>query len=213
MPVAQPTYQELVDQIRELKAENEALRKRIAGLEAELRRLTGETDGTGGATAAREVPAFVRPARAKKRRRKRGRQPGHEGACRPVPDRIDRTEDVPAPDRCPRCDEALEPVDRIHEQVVEEIPPVEPQVVRYCFHGARCPRCRQVHFGYHPDVLPGSPLGMQVMLFVAFRQACMTRSERLGIVSCPPTMAWRTADAIRNDKCTSRLARDRSPTF
>ena len=47
---------------------------------------------------------------------------------------------------------------------------------------------------------------------VCLRQACMTRFEHPGTVGCQRLMAWRTADAIHDDKGSSRRARGTSPT-
>lgn len=120
-----PSYEELVALIAEL-------RQRIAVLEAEL--------AEARQVAARQAAPFRRREQLKKpaeEQKSPGRKPGHEGHARAIPARIDQAHEVPLA-CCPQCQGALENVRR-REQVVEELPPVEPLRVKLITYTGECP--------------------------------------------------------------------------
>jgi len=80
--------------------------------------------------------------------RKRGAPVGHPSWSRRVPDHIDETVRVPAPQRCPHCQcESLAGSPDIHEQLQEDIL-LQPRtrVICYQHDTAWCPNCRRTVF-------------------------------------------------------------------
>lgn len=79
-----------------------------------------------------------------------GRKKGHQASYRRVPEPMDRHVEVPfdtAPEAdsalCPHCGGRLERVRPI-EQIVEELPPVEPEVIRLVSYRGCCSQCGSV---------------------------------------------------------------------
>jgi len=122
----QPTYEELLALVTEL-------RERIKTLEAEL--------AEAKQAAARQAAPFRRREQLKKvagQKKPPGRPPGHEGQFRPAPAVVHEEHEVSLP-CCPQCQEPLDHIRR-REQIVEELPPVEPLRVRLITYEGCCPR-------------------------------------------------------------------------
>jgi transposase len=130
--------------IEELRAEIKRLKERIESLEQENRRLREELERTQqqmarqAAPFRREEPKKIPPDRQKSP----GRKPGHPGSYRKEPDHIDQTIELPLAG-CPHCSGRLTNIVRM-EQIIEEIPPVRPHVVKVITYRARCPVCGPV---------------------------------------------------------------------
>lgn len=131
--------QELASQV----AENGQLRQQIRQLLArveELERL-----------AVRQAAPFRRPDKDKKplpEHHKPGRPMGHPGSCRPVPPQIDQQIEIPLP-ICPRCGAATENLQR-REQIIEDLPPIRPQVTRLITYYGICRQCGHEMASRHP---------------------------------------------------------------
>lgn len=113
-----------------LLEENEQLRRRVQELER---------------AAARQAAPFRRAAAKKKpaqEHKRPGRVKGHAPAWRAEPDRLDETIDVPL-DRCPRCGGPVHAVSRL-EQIIEEIAPIRPRVVKLVTYHGECRCCGEV---------------------------------------------------------------------
>lgn len=134
----------------------DALLKRIAELEKKVDSLQNENTLLRSQlellqrTNARQAAPFRRrdsqkvPDAEKKRP---GRKPGHPGSCRAVPEHVDQ-EIEKTLDGCPKCGGPLcacHPV----EQFIEEIPIVQPRVVRLVTWQGKCQNCGDVH-STHP---------------------------------------------------------------
>ena len=135
--------------IEELQTQNKRLSKRIEQLEQENRQLREQLEKTQGA-ALRQAGPFRRDERSKvppEQQKPPGRKPGHPGSCRREPEQIDETVEVHL-DACPRCGGPVEDCRRL-EQVIEEIPPLKPRVVRVITYIGRCRRCGEVR-SQHP---------------------------------------------------------------
>jgi len=77
--------------------------------------------------------------------KRRGAPPGHPGWQRAKPERVDRSVHVDAPNTCPHCrHEGLEPVEKTHVQIQEDIV-LQPRTVvtEYIHQKAFCPICRR----------------------------------------------------------------------
>jgi transposase len=77
----------------------------------------------------------------KEKPKKPGRPEGHEAALRPppAPREISEVIDVPL-DHCPGCGGPIEDV-QSHEQVVTDLPPIQPVSKKYVTHSGWCRRC------------------------------------------------------------------------
>ena len=129
------------ERIAELERENAELRarldealKRIAELTKELeewkrghrerrRRRCSRPEGQRGATG-----------------RGPGRPSGAKGSNRPVPERIDATEEYPLPQVC-ACGGAVEATGEEQSTVVQDLPPIKVHNVRHIAPVGRCTRC------------------------------------------------------------------------
>ena len=119
----------------QLADDNERLKKRLEELERE---------------AARQAAPFRRRKEKKvdpAKKKRPGRKPGHRGARRAVPDRVDQEIEVPLT-CCPGCAGELHNLTPL-TQYIEEIPPVRPQVTRLVTWWAKCPTCGEVR-STHP---------------------------------------------------------------
>jgi hypothetical protein len=152
-------------------ARNQVLEKRVA-------ELTGQLDRRPPAP----VPAFVKPNAAVKTRQRPGRKAGHEAAHRPLPQKIDRHVEVPAPrdsqDRpsCPQCHTQLSEV-REHRRIVEDIIPA--QVVVTCYHttSGYCPSCRQPIETRAPEQPPAADVPQAQIGLNALATAALLRVQ------------------------------------
>jgi transposase len=130
--------------IGELRAEVKRLKERVEFLEQENRQLREELE-KAQQQMARQAAPFRREERKKippDKHKPAGRQSGHLGSYRKAPDHIDETIELPLV-RCPHCSGPLTDIERL-EQIIEEVPPVRPHVVKVITYHARCPRCGRV---------------------------------------------------------------------
>jgi transposase len=121
-----PNCQQLLAELERLRAQLEEARKRIAALEAEVRR------------GRRSAAPFSRGEPIPGRRPGRGR---FRYRSRPPEEAIRETVEVPL-EACPECGGPLE--DRAtHEQVQVDIPEVRPVITRFRTESGYCRRCRK----------------------------------------------------------------------
>lgn len=128
------------------------LEKRIEKLEAENAKLRGRLEESEQA-GKRQAAPFSK-GDPKKDPKKPGRKPGKDygkRAFRPRPEKVDRVVDVPLEQTCcPDCGGELGN-ERIEEQFVTDIPPVEPVVTQFNVHCANCCECGRHVQGRHPE--------------------------------------------------------------
>src|SRR5512135_2236217 len=114
-----------------------------------------------------QTPPYVKPARQGRARPKGGR-PGHPGHRRPTPTRSDRREEH-ALSACPRCRGPVRPCRGARTRVIEAIPAgITPVVTAYTIHRSWCPNCRAHVEPVVPDALPGSSIGLRVVVLSAW---------------------------------------------
>lgn len=126
------------------------LRRRLADKERENQALRQELE-----KLRKEIEEWKRGFRERGKRRcskaegkpkgsgkRPGRKAGHQGASRPVPDRIDRTQEHPASHVC-ECGGATEETDEVESTVVQDIPPVKVENVKHVAPVRRCRRCNR----------------------------------------------------------------------
>lgn len=134
---------QLVEQNGQLVQTVARLTDRVEQLTLELGQLRGQLEQAQGA-AARQAAPFRREERLKKSPEdcgKPGRAVGHAGAHRRTPP-IDHHQEVPLA-CCPQCGGAIHGVHPV-EQIIEEIPPVQPVVYKIVTYRATCDRCGEV---------------------------------------------------------------------
>jgi len=157
------TYEDLLAQVERLRAENTALKQRLAELEAEkatvAQRLTVLEAALKEALAQLEAArrAGKRPAAPFSRGQPQaspkppGRKQGHPPAQRPKPKWVDRVVEVRLNrTTCLACGgELIDHTVQVQYQV--EIPPVQPVVTQFSIEVARCRACGQRAQARHPD--------------------------------------------------------------
>jgi transposase len=114
-----------------------------------------------------QTPPYAKPA-GKGRSKPKGARPGHPGRRRPPPPRIDRREEHTLP-ACPRCHGPVRPCRTPRTRVIEDIPAdITPVVTEHTVHRYGCPHCRDTVEPVVPDALPGSTIGLRVVVLSAW---------------------------------------------
>lgn len=118
-------------------------------------------------TPSSQVPPFKKPNSATRRKKSPGRKPGHEGARREKPPRIDRTEEHTL-ERCPDCGGPVAPPSETRSRVIEDIPQVQPEAVEHIIPRCYCSNCRKLVEPVVPDAMPQAQLGHRVVALSAW---------------------------------------------
>ena len=157
------TYEDLLAQVERLRAENTALKQRLAELEAE--KATVAQRLTVLEAALKEALAQLEAARRAGKRQAApfsrgqpqanpkppGRKQGHPPAQRPKPSRVDRVVEVKLNrTTCLACGGELGD-HRAQVQYQVEVPPVQPVVTQFNIEVARCAQCGQRAQARHPE--------------------------------------------------------------
>jgi transposase len=164
-----PNCQQLLTELERLRAQLEEARKRIAALEAEVRR-----GRRSAAPFSRDEP--------KPDPKPPGRRPGRgpfRYRSRPPEEAIQETVEVPL-EACPACGGPLE--DRAtHEQVQVDIPEVRPVIPRFRTESGYCRRCRKRVRSRHPRQVSSATGAAGVSLGPRARALAADLKHRLGI--------------------------------
>lgn len=118
------------------------------------------------ATPSGMTPVYLKPS-ARRRRKPPGRKPGHAGAYRRAPERIDERHEHFLRN-CPHCGTAVGESIRAHTRLIEEIPKVSPLVSAHTVHGYWCSQCKKVVAPKVTEALPRSTLGVRFVLYTAW---------------------------------------------
>lgn len=119
------------------------------------------------ATPSGQTPPYVKPA-AKGRAKAKGAKPGHPGHRRPRPTRIDHREEHRL-SACPKCHGPVRPCRSSRTRIIEDIPAdITPVVTKHTIHRFWCPQCRDTVEPLVPDALPGSTIGLRVVVLSAW---------------------------------------------
>lgn len=112
------------------------------------------------------VPVYQKPTKGK-----RGKQPGakqgHPGSRRQVPERIDWQAEHRAK-CCPDCGGRLKRCGETRTRYIEDIPDIRPEVTEHTIHRDWCPNCKKKVEPPVADALPGSTLGLRVLVLSAW---------------------------------------------
>lgn len=232
------------DRIAELEAELVAKDVRIAALEAELvakdRRIVAlEQQGASLAKQVAELleksrqnssnsqrpPSSDSPEQRRQRRnkdkkkkaqaaRKRGGQPGHQGAHRELvpPEKVSKFVDL-FPSECENC---WKPLPRVLDSSAKryqltEVPPIEPHTTEWRRHAVTCRCCGyRTRAAYDETQIPASPFGPRLMAIMALltgvyhlgrRRAVDLLSDVVGVrvsLGALSTVEGRVGDAVQS---------------
>lgn len=139
----------------------------VFALLALAQRVAPTNHGPSPTTPSGMTPVYQKPA-AKGRRKKPGRQTGHPGSRRPPPTQIDRHVEHRL-DACPQCHGPVSPCRSTRTRLIEDIPEdITPVVTEHTIRRYWCARCRQTVEPTVPDALPGSTLGLRVLVLSAW---------------------------------------------
>ena len=112
-----------------------------------LAQMAGNNSQTSASDESPSTPSGMKPPYkkppTKRRGKKPGAKPGHPGARRQIPDRIDLRETHRA-DRCPDCDGKLNRCDETRTRYTEDIPEnISPKITEHTIHRDWCPNCKK----------------------------------------------------------------------
>jgi len=164
--------------IEELKAENVALKARVAELEEKLR-----TSSSNSSKPPSSDPPWAKKQSTRERnkgKRKRGAQKGHEGKARTLlpPEEVDRFVDCPPPNGCDCGGCVVVNGEVVERKQVFELPKVKAHVTEYRFLQGICEGCGKHHRAEIPDGVPGSMLGPRATALVGVLSGKYRMSKR-----------------------------------
>lgn len=114
-----------------------------------------------------QTPPYQKPI-GKGRAKPKGAKPGHPGHRRPAPPRIDRHEEHTL-SACPVCHGPVRPCRSSRARIIEDIPAdITPVVTEHTIHRSWCPHCKDAVEPTVPDALPGSTIGLRVVVLSAW---------------------------------------------
>lgn len=114
-----------------------------------------------------QIPPYAKPA-AKGRAKPKGAMAGHPGHRRPAPTRVDRREEHTL-SACPACHGPVKTCRGSRTRIIEDIPAdITPVVTEHTIHRSWCPQCRATVEPTVPDALPGSTIGLRVVVLSAW---------------------------------------------
>ena len=123
--------------------------------------------GTDPSAPSGQTPPYSKPT-AKGRAKAKGARHGHPGQRRPSPPRIDRHE-THSLDACPKCHGPVNPCRGSRVRVIEDIPAdITPVVTEHTIPRYWCPHCKTTVEPAVPDALPGSTIGLRVVVLSAW---------------------------------------------
>lgn len=160
-----------------------AMQQRISDLEAKVRDLEArlKLNSTNSSKPPSTDPiGMKRKPPAPPSKRKRGGQPGHRKAQRPLvpPDRVDETIHC-KPTSCRRCAHVLAGEDSeplIHQ--VAELPKIQPIVTEYRLHRLACEHCGETTCGTLPAGVPAGCFGPYLQAVLAMLAGAYRLSKR-----------------------------------
>ncbi len=167
---------QLRDLLADLLANQVQLRAQLADTQAQLAAVEAERQDTRQELVDLKRKPFTARSRSDdtKVAKPRGRAAGHAGSSRHRPSRIDQTQLIPAPERCPDCDTTFSGIGTTRERVVEDIVLVRPTVItKYVIERRWCPKCRSYHEDAVTAALPRHRLGLHVLLFVVYQKVAL----------------------------------------
>jgi len=138
----------------------------------ELARMLAHAEGKCASLSSPATPSGMRPVHQKPATRKRGKKPGrqagHAGSRRALPERIDQRK-LHRARCCPHCQGRLKRCAGTRTRFTEDIPAdITPIVTEHTIHRDWCPHCKKSVEPVVPDALPGSQIGNRVLTLSAW---------------------------------------------
>ncbi len=163
--------------IAKLTGQVDALRRRVAELEEQLRRSSRNSSKPPSSDGPAVAPRPRKPSTG----RKPGGQPGHEQHQRElVPAEEVRNVVECIPEHCGHCGARLHGRDPDpHRHQVTHLPPVEPVTDEYRQHVLSCSQCGGSTTGQLPAGVPTGAFGPSVVAVVAVLMGAYRQSKRL----------------------------------
>jgi hypothetical protein len=198
------------EQILALVSERDELRAQLQQAKHKLLALEEKLEQTARRAFRQAAPFRLSDERRHKAPRRPGRRAGHPGCYRPKPARIDQRVKVPL-QACPRCQGAVESVREV-TQYVEEIPPVQPQIIELVTQRGYCPCCQQEVRSHHPlqvslaEGAAGVQLGPNALAIatelnkvkgLSMRKTCATLQTLFGLKLTPGGLSQALARVAR----------------
>ena len=119
------------------------------------------------ATPSAMIPVFQKATTTARRRKKAGAKVGHAGARRATPERIDHRQEHRAK-VCPDCGGPLNRCAETRTRYTEDIPVIRAEVTEHTIHRDWCSQCQKKVEPPIIDALPGSTLGLRVLVLSAW---------------------------------------------
>lgn len=121
-----------------------------------------DPEGPSGMT-----PTYKKPNHRGKKK-KPGQKKGHTGVGRKKPTNIDKHKEHTLKN-CPHCHTPTKKNSvRVYTRLIEDIEPVRTNVTEHSVHGYWCPKCKKVVRPAVKDALPGSMIGLRLVVFTAW---------------------------------------------
>lgn len=121
-------------------------------------------------TPSGQIPPYQKPE-TKGRKRKPGRNKGHEGSRRSTPPKIDRTVEHHL-EQCPDCGGEVKPFSgtkNTRSRLIEDLPTdIQTEVTEHIIHRAYCSCCQKPVEPKVPDALPGATIGNRLLTLTAY---------------------------------------------
>lgn len=175
LDMAKEIIAELCAEIGRMKEEvaregEEIARQRAAidQLKEENARLKGKDPDPS--TPSGMTATFKKPDK-KGRRNRPGRKRGHRGSRRPTP-APDRVEEHPL-EYCPECGTRVSAPVEVRSRIVEDIPPVKPEIVEHRIHRCYCPKCAKIVEAPVTAALPRMQMGLTLLVTSAWMHYCL----------------------------------------
>ena len=134
--------------IQQMQQEIEDLQKQIRDLNDRNNGLSTKVEQLEKAAARQAAPFRIPDKHRRLDPKKPGRQKGHPGSYRSIPDHVDEEIIVPLA-ACPECGREVGPRRRV-VQYIEELPVVRPQVIKLVTEEADCVHCEKAVRSRHP---------------------------------------------------------------
>ncbi|RKZ11907.1 IS66 family transposase [bacterium] len=185
---------ELQEENRALQETVEHLRYKLKCAHYELKKALGVKASTGEEKAEDgDAPADKKQTKAAHRPRKRGAPKGHCGRSRPIPEKIDFTEEIPPPEKCDCGSHDIEPIDSFDSKYIEDIPPVSKIVTHRKYQRGQCAHCgkevRHAEAVHGPPVIIGPNLAVHLTMMnqmgTTFRKLSVFSTRVLGAELSP----------------------------
>jgi transposase len=142
-------------------------REAIVSTLMEVVSLANKATSDSPSTPSSQKPVYTKPNTSHKKRKRPGRKAGHEGSGRPQPEHVDRTEEHPL-ETCPICGGLVAEPSEQRTRIIEDIPHIQPEVVKHVIHRCYCKQCQKLVEPVVPDALPQAQLGHRAVTYSAW---------------------------------------------